>query len=289
MKFRFIGDHRSRFSVEEMCRVLKVSRSGYYARRNRGKSPLAKENAKLLCEIRRIHIESRGRYGSPRIYEELKSHGFSCSRPRVARLMRFHGIRSRITKKYKVTTKSKHKHPVSPNLLADGYAAKGGNEIWVSDITYVWTREGWLYLAAILDVFNRQIVGWSLSESLKKELVLHAIHRAMGHRQPKGSLIFHSDRGSQYASDAVRKLLNNSEFKQSMSGKGNCFDNAVMESFFHTLKTELVYLEDYWTRDQARQSIFEYIEVFYNRQRIHSSLGYLSPVEFERRWLPKVA
>jgi putative transposase len=272
-----------------MCRLLKVSRSGYYSWRGRRKSPRAKSNERLLRQILEVYLKSKGRYGSPRIYEELKSQGISCSRPRVARIMKANGIRSKIKKRYKITTKSNHKRAISPNLLQAAPTPREINRIWLSDITYIWTREGWLYLAAILDLFNRQIVGWSLSDNLKKELVGQAIQRAIGHRKPRSPLIFHSDRGSQYASDEVRGILKNHCFEQSMSGKGNCFDNAVMESFFHTLKTELVYLEDYCTRDQARQSIFEYIEIFYNRQRRHSSLNYLSPVEFERRCSIKAA
>ena len=268
-----------------MCRLLKVSRSGYYSWRGRRKSPRAKSNERLLRQILEVYLKSKGRYGSPRIYEELKSQGISCSRPRVARIMKANGIRSKIKKRYKITTKSNHKRAISPNLLQAAPTPREINRIWLSDITYIWTREGWLYLAAILDLFNRQIVGWSLSDNLKKELVGQAIQRAIGHRKPRSPLIFHSDRGSQYASKAFRCLLKAHGIKGSMSRKGDCWDNAVVESFFGSLKQERVQWRNYQTRYEAQQDILEYISMFYNGSRLHSYLGYMSPNDFERQIL----
>jgi len=287
MKYQFIEQHRSTFAVEKMCLALKVTTSGYYAQRKRGIGKRAFENEKLDLEIRQAHQKSRGVYGSPRITEELKGQGIACSENRVARRMKKNGIAAKTKRRFKVTTQSKHKHPVAENALKQNFKTKAQNTIWLSDITYIWTREGWLYLAVVLDLFSRQIVGWSMSHSLGQEIVLQALRQALLNRGPVPGLIFHSDQGVQYACQAFRDLLMQHRILQSMSGKGNCYDNAVAESFFHTLKTELVYFEDYQTREEARKSIFEYIEVFYNRERRHSALNYLSPVNFEQ--LPMVA
>lgn len=283
MKYWFIESHRSEHRVEKMCRVLKVSRSGYYAFRGRGKSMRQLDNERLLGEIREAHKESRKVYGSPRITDVLREGGFRCGENRVARLMRTNDIRAKMKRKFKATTDSGHNLPVAKNLLNRQFKVDNPNRVWVSDITYIWTTEGWLYLAVILDLFSRQIVGWAMSDGITQDIVTSAFSQALWRRKPKAGLMFHSDRGSQYAADGFRSLLAGRGFIQSMSRKGNCYDNAVAESFFHTLKTEVIYHEKYLTRDQARQSVFEYIEMFYNRKRKHSTLGYRSPCEFERK------
>ncbi len=286
MKYQFIEGHRSAYGVEEMCQSLAVSVSGYYAWRRRGKSRRKRANEELLRLIREIYWKYRRRYGSPRITEELRERGYRCSEKRVARLMRKHGIVSKLKKRFKITTQSKHNLPVADNVLKKNTAITGPNQVWVSDITYIWTQEGWLYIAAVMDVYARHIVGWCMSERLTQDLAIKALQQAILRRSPPPGVIFHSDRGSQYAAMEFRKLLKKYGFIQSMSGAGNCYDNALMESFYHTLKTELVYFERYATRQEARQSLFEYIEVFYNRQRKHSSLGYRSPVVFEQEAIP---
>lgn len=282
MKFHFIEKYRSSFRVEKMCHVFEVSKSGYYAWRRKDKGIRAKENEQLIEKIKKIYVLHRQVYGSPRITRELRAHGLACSKNRVARLMRYNGIKAKTVKRYRVTTNSHHNLPVAPNLVNRKFVAPIPDHLWVSDISYINTKEGWLYIAVIIDIFSRQVVGWAMSERLKDDLTINALHQAMLRRNPCRGLIFHSDRGSQYASHRFRSLLRSYGAVQSMSGKGNCYDNAVAESFYHTLKTELVYLECYDTRSQARQSIFEYIEVFYNRIRRHSALGYRSPLDYER-------
>ncbi|OIO62083.1 MAG: transposase [Candidatus Marinimicrobia bacterium CG1_02_48_14] len=282
MKYAFIHRHRSVFGVEKMCSVLRLSRSGYYTWVDRPESNRSKDNRLLLSKIRKSHELSKGIYGSPRITDDLHDWGYKVSRVRVARLMQANAIRSKIKRKFKVTTHSDHKLPISPNLLNRNFSASAPNLILVSDITYIRTKEGWLYLTTIMDLFQKKIVGWSMSRTMAAE---HTTIPAMQHYlrtyKPAPGVIFHSDRGVQYASTKFRKLLDGNGMVQSMSGKGNCYDNAVAESFFKTLKAELVYHERYLTRAQARSSIFEYIEIFYNRIRKHSALGYLSPVQFE--------
>ena len=232
-------------------------------------------------EIKASHKDSRGTYGSPRITKDLQATGTKCSENRVARLMKNNGIVGKAKKKFKATTNSKHNLPVAENLLKQNFAAQKPNTIWVSDITYIWTLEGWLYLAVILDLYSRQVVGWAMSDRLTSGFVVKAVYQAIGRRNPGSGCIFHSDRGVQYASSDFRDVLNAFGFIQSMSRKGNCYDNAVAESFFHTLKIEHVYDHRYEARAEARQSIFDYIEIFYNRQRRHSALGYRSPISFE--------
>jgi len=282
MKYMFIEERRCEFGVEKMCLALKVSRSGYYAFRGRGKSMREIENESIICRIKEIHKNSRKTYGSPRVADALKDDGVECGENRVARLMRANGIAAKMKRKFKATTDSRHNLPVAENLLNRQFRVDGPNKVWVSDITYIWTMEGWLYLAVILDLFSRQIVGWAMSDRITQDIVISAFLQAVWRRKPGAGLIFHSDRGSQYAANDFRGLLAGHGFIQSMSGKGNCYDNAVAESFFHTLKTEVIYHEKYLTREQARQSVFEYVEVFYNRVRKHSTLGYRSPWEFER-------
>ena len=276
-----MDQHRSTHGVQKMCRVIGASRSGYYRWKRQPQSKRQKEDEKILVEIREAHKNSRRTYGSPRITDELQSNGTTCSKKRVARLMKLHGIAGKAKKKFKATTNSNHALPVAENLLNQNFAAEKPNTVWVSDITYIPTVEGWLYLAVILDLFSRQVVGWAMSDRLTSGFVVKALYQAIGRRHPGSGCILHSDRGVQYASTDFRDVLRAYGFIQSMSRKGNCYDNAVAESFFHTLKTEHVYDYRYETRAEARQSIFEYIEMFYNRQRRHSTLGYRSPVSFE--------
>ncbi len=264
-----------------MCRVLDVSVSGYYHWTQHPESNRSIETRKVKEAIKKIHTENREIYGSPRIAICLQEQGFQCSRPRTARLMRSIGIRSKVAKKFKVTTDSSHKEPIAQNYIDQVFEADFMNDAWTSDLTYVWTGSGWLYLTVIMDMYNREIIGHSFSSRMTAETTVNpALDMAVMHRRPGRGVIMHSDRGSQYASKTFRKKLDKYGLIQSMSGKGNCYDNAVTETFFKTLKTELVYDEHYSTREEARQSIFEYIEVFYNRQRKHSFLGYKSPVDF---------
>jgi len=287
MKYEFIERERSEFSVEKMCRVFNVSRSGFYGwKRQKDNGKRIKEDQVLLELIKKSYQESRGTYGSPRMVIDVREKGLPCGENRIARIMRKNGIAAKTRRKFKVTTtQSKHKFPVAPNLLKRNFSASAPNQVWLSDMTYVRTDEGWLYLAVILDVFNRQIVGWGMGDRLTADLVLRAFHQAVGMRHPAPGLIFHSDRGVQYACSEFRKVLQENRMIQSMSGKGNCYDNAMMESFFHTLKTELIYFRKYQTRMEAQGEIFEYIGVFYNRIRRHSSLGYQSPHAFEQQYL----
>ena len=264
-----------------MSKVLSVSRSGYYSWINRKPSLRTQENDKILSHIRVIHNQSDKIYGSPRITDALRNNGIKCNHKRVERLMRVNGIYSKVKRKFKVTTHSKHKLPIADNLIKMDFTASRPNKVWTSDITYIWTREGWMYLAIFMDLFNRQIVGWSMKKRLKDVLIIDAFKMAVRSRNPAPGLIVHSDRGSQYCSKDFKELLEGYKCLQSMSSTGNCYDNAVTESFFHSLKTELVYHEKYRTRDQARKSIFKYIEIFYNRIRIHSYLGGLSPCQYE--------
>lgn len=268
-----------------MCTTLEVSRSGFYAWLRRDESRRSRENRRLDELICEEHERSRGTYGSPRIHAALKARGERCGLNRVADLMRKVGIRSKVKRKFKKTTNSRHAYPIAANLLAQDFSTQMPNQVWASDITYIPTDEGWLYLASTMDLFSRAIVGWSMSAGMPASLVVDALRMAIARRSPSAGMIHHSDRGVQYAAHAFQGLLDQEGIVCSMSGKGNCYDNAVKESFFHTLKTELCDHERYRTREQARASIFEYIEAFYNRQRLHSSLGYLSPLAFESRFV----
>lgn len=263
---------------------MEVSTSGYYVWRDRPVSERAQANQKLVSEIWDIHARSRQTYGSPRVHAELVARGFPVGKNRVARLMRVEDIRARRKKKRKITTDSQHPYPVAPNLLQRDFQAEVPNEKWLGDITFIPTAEGWLYLAAILDLFSRKIVGWAMDETLESILVEQAYQMAVQNRRPAAGLLHHSDRGSQYAGGSYRDLLSAYRMQVSMSGAGDCYDNAPMESFFSTLKCEQVHFQDYNTRVEAKTDIFAYIEGFYNRTRRHSSLGYLSPDEFERRY-----
>jgi transposase InsO family protein len=264
-----------------MCRVLNVSRAGYYAWGKRPTARHAREDQRLGLDIAAIYRESCGRYGSPRVHFELRERGQRTGRKRVARLMRTAGLRARGPRRFRCTTDSRHGMAIKQNLLDRQFTMPTANRGWVTDITYLWTLEGWLYLAVIIDLFSRRVVGWSLSERLERGIVLDALKMALQDRHPPQGLLHHSDRGSQYASHEYQELLAVHGIQSSMSRKGNCWDNAVAESFFATLKVELVYRRRWRTRTHARNEIFEYIEVFYNRRRRHSALGYLSPDEFE--------
>jgi len=267
-----------------MCKVLKVSRSGYYEWQDRPKSARATANRKLLEKIKAVHKESRQTYGVERIHGQLIADGEICGRNRVARLMRCVGIQSKRRKKYKATTDSKHNHPVVENLLDRNFVVERPDQVWLSDITYVSTEEGWLYLAAVKDLFQKKIVGWSMGERITKELAISALEMAVNRRQPESGLIHHSDRGSQYASREYQQKLRDHGIQCSMSKKGDPWDNAPMESFFATLKTELVHHRKYRSRDEARAEIFEYIEVFYNRIRLQPGLGMKSPEAYEAEY-----
>jgi transposase InsO family protein len=265
-----------------MCDVLKVTRSGYYAWRKRGTSARAARQEKLVAQMRVIHADKNMHcYGSPRMQKELQARGHAVCENTVAKLMQAQGIQATATRKFRQTTDSHHPHPVAENVLDRAFTTTQPNEKVVADITYIWTLEGWLYLAVVLDLYSRKVVGWSLSERLTSDLVTDALEMAIGRRLPQAGLLAHSDRGSQYAGAAYQELLRLHGITCSMSRKGNCWDNAPMESFFATLKKELIQQERYATRAEARRSVFEYIEVFYNRVRRHSALGYVSPAEFE--------
>jgi putative transposase len=282
--------HKTRFTIESMCKVFKVSRSGYYQSLNRVTSPRSIENIKLLKEIKIIYEASKKTYGSPRVTAELKSRGFQVSRPKVARMMRRENIRSIVKKKYVVTTNSKHSFEFSPNLLKREFIVSNPGQFWVSDLTYIKTKEGWLYLTIIIDLYDRKVIGWSFSVSLEaSQTVIPAFKMAIKNRTVIGSLMFHSDRGVQYCCNEFRNLLKQNNVVQSMSRKGNCWDNAVSESFFKSLKTERVYHKNYNTRKIAELDLFEYIEVWYNRKRRHSFLGYLTPLEIENYYFKNLA
>jgi putative transposase len=280
MKYAFMQEHRDRFRLQSMCEVLKVSKSGYYAWRNRPLSTRGKGNQELLGQIREVHTQSRKLYGSPRITVELNERGFKCGKNRVARIMKEHSICGEVKKRrFRRTTDSRHDYALAANLLIGKRQTEG---VWASDITFVPTSEGWLYVAAVMNVKSRRVIGLSMSDKLSQELASAALKAAAGRQSPPEGLIHHSDRGRQYASHAYQELLREYGITPSMSRSGNCYDNAYMESFFGRLKTELVHGERYRSRMEARLSIFEYVEVFYNRQRRHSALGYRSPEQYEK-------
>jgi transposase InsO family protein len=282
MRFRFIEDHRPDYPVRIMCGALDVSPAGYYAWRSRPESRRSAANRDLLDRITQVHRDARGRYGSPRIHVELLAQGRGVSRGRIERLMRRHGIRAIMARPRRVrTTDSRHDHPIAPNLLNRNFTAAAPNRIWLTDITYVETDQGWLYLAAVMDLYSRRIVGWAMDDHLRTELPLAALNMAISTRRPGANLIHHSDRGVQYASSDYRAKLQSAAMQASMSRRADCYDNAPMESFFHTLKTEQIYHRQYATRDQAKSDIFAYIEGFYNRTRRHSSIGYNTPTQIE--------
>jgi transposase InsO family protein len=283
VRFAFIAAEKARFPVRLLCRVLEVSRAGFYAWQDRAPSPHAHADERLGLEIAAIHAASRRCYGSPRVHVELGARGHRTSRKRVARLMRQRGLAGRRRRRFRATTDSHHTLPVAANVLDRQFAQPAPDVAWVTDITYIATGEGWLYLAVILDLCSRLVVGWAVSERITRELTLNALEMALVRRRPRRGLVHHSDRGSQYASGDYQAALAAEGMVCSMSRRGNCWDNAVAESFFATLKVELAHDAGWVTRQAACAELFEYIEVFYNGQRRHSSLGYLSPRAFERQ------
>ena len=282
MTFRFIDEHRRRWPVRLLCATLGVSPAGYYAWRRRPAGARVERRAALLGEIRAVHAEVKARYGSPRVHAELAARGHDCCVNTVAKLMQGHGIRAKTARKFRCTTDSNHDLPVAENLLDRQFDPESPNEAWVADITYIPTREGWLYLAAVEDLYSRRVVGWSMAAHRESRLVVDALALAVERRLPGEGLLAHSDRGSQYASDHYQRLLAKHGITCSMSRRADCWDNAPMESFFASLKKELVHGADFATRAEARAATVEYIEVFYNNERRHSSLGYVSPAEYEQ-------
>jgi putative transposase len=289
VRYAFIIRNEKHYPISALCRVLKVSRPGYYVWKNSSKSVQSKSDDDLLGEIQNAYAAGRGTYGYRRVYQHLLRNKIICSLGKVRRLMHQNGIFRKSKRKFKITTDSKHNLPVAPNLLNREFIVESPNKAWVSDITYIWTDEGWLYLAVFIDLFSRKVVGWSMDTRISRKLILDAIEMAFVRMYPSPGLIVHSDRGSQYASDDFRRKIEKLGFKQSMSRKGDCWDNAVAESFFGTIKTEMIYNKKFKTIEEARRNIFDYVEVFYNRVRLHSTLGYMSPDEFETNYKLKAA
>jgi transposase InsO family protein len=283
VRFAFVAVEKANYPIEILCRVLQVSRSGYYAWARRPPSTRSRQDARLAVEVAVAHKRSRGSYGSPRVYHELRARGMRHGRKRIERLMREQGLQARRKRRFRKTTDSRHSFPTARNVLARNFMVDRADAVWVGDITYVWTGEGWLYLAALLDLFSRRVVGWAVRETLETALALEALDRALATRRPAPGLLHHTDRGCQYASHAYAARLGANGISASMSRVGDCWDNAVAESFFATLKGELVDLVEFRTRAEAIAALADYIENFYNCQRRHSSLGYCSPVEFELR------
>ena len=282
MRFRFIEDHRAEFPVVRMCKVLEVSPSGYYAWRGRPPSKREMANQELMDKIETAFKESGETYGSPRIYQVMRKHGLLCSKNRVARLMGLAGLQAKQTRRFRATTKRNKTHRAAPNVLNRDFSTERPNQKWLADITYIPTLEGWLYLAAILDLFSRKIVGWAMADRMTTDLTLAALRMAIRQRRPGAGLIHHSDQGSQYTDGQYQAVLKANMIQSSMNGVGSWYDNAPMESFFGILKSEHVYHCVYLTRDEAQPDVFYYIEGFYNRRRLHSSLGYVSPEAHEQ-------
>jgi len=270
--------YKDKFTINTMCKVLKVSRSSYYRCQKHEK----KQDRPLLNDIRRVFDESRKSYGSPRIYHQLKTEGVPCGRHRIARYMREDGIVARKRRKYKKPISKQRIQPVANNILNRKFQVNDKNSVWVCDVSYFWTQNGWVHLAIVMDLFSRKIVGWSMSNRVDKELTQHALKMALANREPDHTVLHHSDQGAEYTNKDYQALLNENQMGISMSRKANCYDNAVAESFFKTIKSELTRKQRFKTQDEAKSAIFEYIEIFYNRKRLHSTLGYLSPMEYER-------
>ena len=275
-------EQQAEFSVSSLCRILEVSRSGYYEWCGRSPSAHADADQQLQTKVQHYFAQGRGTYGTRRIKHLLAQEGLQVSRRRIGRLLTQAGLRCKTRRKFKAPTASGHTQTVAPNQLNREFIVEKPDTVYVGDITYLPTGEGWLYLAVVLDLCSRAVVGWSMANHMRAELVNHALSMALGQRRPAAGLIMHTDRGSQYGADSYRQLLTQHEIQASMSRKGNCWDNAVAESFFHTLKIELTYMEDFDTHEQAQTAVFEYIEVFYNRQRCHSANGYLAPLAYEQ-------
>jgi putative transposase len=278
-----VEEHRQEFSVSTMCRLLQLSRSGFYAWQCRPESRRTREDRSLLSRIEAIHRETREAYGTVKTWKELRAQGVPCGRNRVGRIRKQAGIEAKRKRRFRVTTQSRHSFPIAGNVLGRRFTADQPDRIWVGDITFIPTQAGWLYLAVLLDLYARRVVGWAMSQSIDSNLVTEALQMALARRRPKPGLVHHTDQGRQYAAGSYRQWLSAHGIEASMSRKGDCFDNACAESFISTLKNELVHHVQFKTREEARTAIFEYIEVFYNRQRLHQTLGYLSPAEFERR------
>ena len=281
MKYAFISEQKRQHPVTMLCRVLKLSPQGYYAWRSRGVSKRKQSDEKLSARVRVLYADSFRSYGSPRIHSTLKDEGIRCGKKRVERLMRQEGLRAKAARKFRVTTDSSHQKLIAPDLLERNFTAAAPNRVWVSDITYLWTAEGWLYLAVFIDLFSRRVVGWKTAPRLHSSLVTGAFEHAVVRRRPRNGLVVHSDQGSQYASEAFRRALRKAGSVQSMGSRGDCYDNAVAESFFHSLKIEAIYENPLDTRREMQYLLFHYIERFYNSKRKHSSLGMRSPTQFE--------
>ena len=283
MRFAFIHAEKASFPVAALCRLFGVSRQGYYAYAARPARELRPKEITFREQVRKIHVESRGTYGSPRVFQALRARGFRVGKRRVEHALRAMGLSARSRRRYRQTTKSNPAHEVAPNILNRNFAASAPNQRWVTDITYIWTDEGWCYLAAILDLFSRAVVGWALDTTLSTDLAMTALRQALERRHPE-QLVHHSDRGCQYTSEAYRSALRDAGIEVSMSRKGNCWDNAVAESFFSTLKNELIHRHRWSNRLELRAAVFEYIEAFYNRQRLHSTLGFKTPTQIETEY-----
>jgi transposase InsO family protein len=281
VKFAFITEEKVAFPIAALCRLLVVSPSGYYAAQGRPRSLHARRDERLAEQVTEVHLASKRRYGSPRVHAEIKAAGTRVGRKRVARLMREKKLAGRTRRRFRTTTDSKHDFPIAPNVLKRDFTAMAPNRAWVTDITFLWTAQGWLYLAVILDLFSRRVVGWATSQNVDRHLALAALDAALARRRPAVGLVHHSDRGSTYASGDYRKALDARGIECSMSRRGDCWDNAVAESFFSTLKRELEGIDDFESRDGATLSIGDYIDGFYNIQRRHSAIDYTSPIEFE--------
>jgi len=281
VKHRFIADNQGAYTVAALCRALGVSRCGYYAARSRAPSERARRNADLLHRIRHIHATSRENYGAVKTLKALHAEGIDCGLKRVARLRRVHGIEAKRRRRFKQAYRARHSEPPAPNLLDRNFAANAPDCVWATDITFVPTREGWLYVAVVIDLYSRRVVGWAMHRRINLPIVVEALAMAIEQRRPAPGLIHHSDRGQLYLATAYRDLLKAHGMIQSMSRKGDCYDNAVVESFFSNLKNELTWHRSFETRDEARRAIFDYIELFYNRERLHQTLDYVSPVRYE--------
>ena len=281
MKYAFIKRYRAQFPILRLCQTLQVSRSGFYDWLDRPESQKASRHRDLLSKIKRIHAQNNQNYGAVKCWKALKTEGFTCGRDQVARIRRQHNIYSKRRRRFVITTKSKAGHAAAPNILNREFKAASPNKAWVGDVTFIPTRKGWLYLSVLLDLYSRKVVGWSMGNRNNSTLVKDCLEMAIEHRRPPQGLVHHTDRGSTYTAEQYRSVLTDNGMISSMSRKGNCWDNAVSESFFANLKNELTYWEVYQNRDQARADIFRYIEIFYNRQRLHQTLNYVSPAEIE--------
>ena len=286
MRYQFIHTHRSEHRLAWLCQTLGVSRSGYYAWRHRPASARARANTRLLEQMQQLHQQTKARYGAVKLWRALRLAGVRCGRHRVARLRRQHGLIAQRMRRFRVMIERHEFAPPAPNRLQQVFVAAAPNRIWAGDLTAIATRAGWLYLAVLLDLYSRRVVGWAMSAKPDQQLALQALRMAMAHRHPVPGLIHHTDQGALYTSGAYQRLLMHAGLRPSMSRKGNCYDNAVVESFFSTLKNELVHERNYHTREEAQADIFEFIEVFYNRRRLHQTLGYVSPIQFEAVRVP---